>query len=91
MIATHATKAAVRYRYYVSQPSVHGEARTARLGSVSRVPAGEIEQAVVAAIKQRLRHQKSPTDSPQPIEFDRKFSAPWSCELRCRKTDWSSR
>ena len=31
--------AGVRYRYYVSQPSVHGEARTARLGSVSRVPA----------------------------------------------------
>jgi len=72
MIATHATKAGVRYRYYVSQPSVHGEARTARLGSVSRVPASEIEQAVVAAIKEQLRHQKSPTDSPQPIKFDRK-------------------
>jgi hypothetical protein len=72
MIATHATKAGVRYRYYVSRPSVHGEARTARLGSVSRVPAGEIEQAVVAAIKEQLRHQKSPTDRPQPIHFDRK-------------------
>ena len=72
MIATHATKAAVRYRYYVSQPSVHGEARTARLGSVSRVPAGEIEQAVVSALEERLRHQKSPTDRPQPIKFDRK-------------------
>jgi len=71
MIATHATKAGVRYRYYVSQPSVHGEARTARLGSVSRVPASEIEQAVVAAIKEQLRHQKSPTDSPE-IKFDRK-------------------
>jgi hypothetical protein len=72
MIATHATKAGVRYRYYVSQPSVHGEARTARLGSVSRVPAGEIEQVVVSAIKEQLRHQKSPTDRPQPIKFDRK-------------------
>ena len=72
MIATHATKAGVRYRYYVSQPSVHGEARTARLGSVSRVPAGEIEQAVVAAIKEQLRHQNSPTDRQQPIKFDRK-------------------
>ena len=70
MIATHATKAGVRYRYYVSQPSVHGEARTARLGSVSRVPAGEIEQAVVAVIKEQLRHQESPTDSQQPIKFD---------------------
>jgi len=71
MIATHATKAGVRYRYYVSQPSVHGEARTAGLGSVSRVPASEIEQAVVAAIKEQLRHQKSPTDSPE-IKFHRK-------------------
>jgi hypothetical protein len=33
MIATHATKAGVRYRYYVSQPGLHGEARTATLGS----------------------------------------------------------
>ena len=32
MIATHATKAGVRYRYYVSQPGLHGEARTARIG-----------------------------------------------------------
>jgi hypothetical protein len=72
MIATHATKAGVRYRYYVSQPSVHGEARTARLGSVSRVPASEIEQAVVAVITEQLRHQNSPTDRPQPIKFDRK-------------------
>jgi site-specific DNA recombinase len=31
MIATHATKAGVRYRYYVSQPGLHGEARTATL------------------------------------------------------------
>jgi len=37
MIATHATKAGVRYRYYVSQPGLHGEARTAKLGSISRV------------------------------------------------------
>jgi site-specific DNA recombinase len=58
MIATHATKAGVCYRYYVSQPSVHGEARTARLGSVSRVPACEIEQAVVSAIKE-VRSQGS--------------------------------
>jgi site-specific DNA recombinase len=51
MIATHATKAGVRYRYYVSQPGLHGEARTANLGSVSRVPAPEVEQAIVSAIQ----------------------------------------
>jgi len=43
MIATHATKAGVRHRYYVSKPALHGEARIAKLGSVSRVPPSEIE------------------------------------------------
>src|SRR6516165_7851186 len=38
MIATHATKAGVRYRYYVSQPALHGQTRTAKHGSVLRVP-----------------------------------------------------
>jgi site-specific DNA recombinase len=58
MVGTHATKDGVRYRYYVSQPSLHGEARTARLGSVSRVPAPEIEQAIVSAIQEYLSKQK---------------------------------
>lgn len=55
--ATHATKAGVRYRYYVSEPSLHGEARTATLGSVSRVPAAEIEQTIVSALQKRLRQE----------------------------------
>jgi site-specific DNA recombinase len=42
MIPTHATKAGVRYRYYVSTPVLHGEAKTVSAGSVSRVPAGDI-------------------------------------------------
>jgi hypothetical protein len=54
MIATQATKAGVRYRYYLSQPSLHGEARTAQLGSVSRVPAPDIEQAIVSALGKHL-------------------------------------
>jgi len=70
MIATHATKAGVRYRYYVSQPSLHGEARTAKLGSVSRVPAPEIEQVVISAVKERLTDQKSQTDCQKSIAFD---------------------
>ena len=28
MVPTHATKAGVRYRYYVSTPFLHGEAKT---------------------------------------------------------------
>jgi site-specific DNA recombinase len=54
MTATHATKANVRYRYYVSRPSLHGEARTADLGSVSRVPAEDIEKAVLSALRKHL-------------------------------------
>ena len=62
MIATHATKDGVRYRYYVSQPGLHGEARTAKLGSVSRVPVPEIEQAVVSAVLEQLSKQEHRAD-----------------------------
>jgi site-specific DNA recombinase len=54
MVPTHATKAGVRYRYYVSTPCLHGEAKTASAGSVSRVPAAEIEETIVKALKERL-------------------------------------
>ena len=37
MTPTHATKAGIRYRYYVSLPCLHGEAKTAKVGSVTRV------------------------------------------------------
>src|SRR6516164_8978367 len=63
MIATHATKAGVRYRYYVSQAGLHGEARTAQLGSASRVPAPEIEQAIISALRKHLNDEQ--------IRFDR--------------------
>jgi site-specific DNA recombinase len=33
---------------------LHGEARTAQLGSVSRVPAPDIEQAIVSALRKHL-------------------------------------
>ena len=70
MIATHATKAGVRYRYYVSQPSLHGEARTAKLGSVSRVPAPEIEQAAVSALKEQLSTREQPSGKREPGALD---------------------
>ena len=70
MIATHATKAGVRYRYYVSQPSLHGEARTAKLGSVSRVPAPEIEQAAVSALKDQLSTREQPSGKHEPSALD---------------------
>jgi site-specific DNA recombinase len=71
MIATHATKAGVRYRYYVSQPCLRGESRTAALGSVSRVPAPEIEQAITSALQKYVTEQSSGAyDRDDPIKFD---------------------
>jgi site-specific DNA recombinase len=63
MLATHATKASVRYRYYVSTPFLHGEAKTASAGSVSRVPAAEIEEAVVKSLKQHLATEQNNSTS----------------------------
>src|SRR5438132_4635140 len=54
MVPTHTTKAGVRYRYYVSTPFLHGEAKTASAGSVSRVPAADIEDTVVKFLKECL-------------------------------------
>src|SRR5258708_4215151 len=54
MIPTHATKAGVRYRYYVSTPCLHGEANTASAGSVSRVPAADIEDIVVKFLNEHF-------------------------------------
>jgi site-specific DNA recombinase len=54
MVPTHATKAGVRYRYYVSTPFLHGEAKTASAGSVSRIPAADIEDTVVKSLKEHL-------------------------------------
>jgi len=47
MIATHATKNRVRYRYYVSRPNLRGSASA---GSITRVPASDIEAVVIEAV-----------------------------------------
>ena len=58
MVPTHATKAGIRYRYYVSTPFLHGDAKTASAGSVPRVPAADIEEAIVKSLNQRLAARK---------------------------------
>ena len=71
MTATHATKAGVRYRYYVSQPGLHGEARMATLGSVCRVAASEIEHAIVSALREQITGQNAEaSDRDDPIQLD---------------------
>ena len=49
MSPTHANKAGVRYRYYTSQALLQG--RKADAGSVARVSAEEIEQAILKALR----------------------------------------
>jgi hypothetical protein len=66
MAATYATKNRVRYRYYVSLPYLRGLARSSS-SSVARVPAADIEAAVVEALTARLRDRNaSTTDQSGP-------------------------
>jgi hypothetical protein len=65
MVPTHATKAGVRYRYYVSRPCLHGEAKTAKVGSVTRVPATDIEDVVVRSLSLHLRSKSVPARNDQ--------------------------
>jgi site-specific DNA recombinase len=67
MVPTHATKSGVRYRYYVSLPHLHGESKTATVGSVSRIPATDIEDIIVKSLHKRLiaRKEKPSSDSTQ--------------------------
>jgi site-specific DNA recombinase len=59
MVPTHATKAGVRYRYYVSLPHLHGESKTALVGSVSRVPATDIENIIIDSLNKCPPKKKS--------------------------------
>jgi len=87
MIATHATKADVRYRYYVSQPGLHGEARTARLGSISRVSAPEIEQAIVVGLQRHLAaHSSKSYNGNHPNNFDHNALASLVSRIEIQRT-----
>jgi site-specific DNA recombinase len=62
MIPTHATKAGIRYRYYASIPVLNGEAKTAPAGSVTRVPAADVEDTVLKSLEAHLAaHQGGST------------------------------
>jgi site-specific DNA recombinase len=64
MIPTHATKAGIRYRYYVSLPHLKGESKTISVGSVSRIPATDIEDIIVKSVNEHLVAQHDqPTSS----------------------------
>ncbi|MEO7382660.1 MAG: recombinase family protein [Paracoccaceae bacterium] len=54
MTPSHANKAGVRYRYYVSQAVLQN--RKGDAGTISRVAAPDIETLVVAAVRRHLRN-----------------------------------
>src|ERR1700674_6078075 len=71
MVPTHATKAGIRYRYYVSTPFLHGEAKTASAGSVARVPAADIEHTVVKFLKEHLAAKRDESTTSAVLSEDR--------------------
>src|SRR6201747_2649630 len=77
MVPTHATKAGIRYRYYVSLPHLHGESKTASVGSVSRVPAPDIENTIVKSLNEHLIAQKDKPSSIVGQVGDRKAVRDW--------------
>jgi DNA invertase Pin-like site-specific DNA recombinase len=72
MVPTHVTKAGLRYRYYVSLPHLHGESKTASVGSVSRTPATDIEDVIVKSLYDHLIAQKDKPSSKATQVGDRK-------------------
>ncbi|MEA2939152.1 MAG: site-specific recombinase [Alphaproteobacteria bacterium] len=67
MAPTHATKNKVRYPYYVSQPHLRGET-TSPAGSVSRVPAADIEMVVRKTLAVHIANRNVPTANDNPID-----------------------
>jgi site-specific DNA recombinase len=60
MSPTHARKAGVKYRYYLSSALLNGAAQ--RAGSVARVPAAEVEAVVVKSVREHFRSQRAIDD-----------------------------
>src|SRR5258705_1159297 len=63
MIPTHATKAGIRYRYYASLPHLNVESKTVSVGSVSRIPATDIEDIIVKSVNEHLVGQHGQSSS----------------------------
>ena len=53
----------IRYRYYASAPVLNGETKTASAGSVSRVPAADIEDTIVKSLEKHLAAKRDGSTS----------------------------
>jgi site-specific DNA recombinase len=89
MSPTHTNKRGARYRYYVSHAVLQKKPQAP--GSVSRVPAAEIEALVVAALRSHLNAngagQQLPDDDRDLVErhLERVTLTPNEIELRLRQ------
>jgi site-specific DNA recombinase len=72
MIPAHATKAGIRYRYYISMPHLKGESKTVSVGSVSRIPATDIESIIVKSVNEHLlaKHNQPSSSSAHADDRD---------------------
>src|SRR5437868_6705919 len=61
MSPSHARKNGIKYRYYLSSVLLDG--RPTNAGSISRVPAVEIEALVVKAVREHLKLEESKDDA----------------------------
>src|SRR3984893_2746337 len=85
MIPTHATKAGIRYRYYVSLPHLKGESETASVGSVSRIPATDIEDLIVKSVNEHLVAQHGQPSSSTAQADDRNLMIVEQVRIDVRK------
>src|SRR5262245_45524374 len=60
MTPSHARRRGIKYRYYLSSALLQGQSE--RAGSISRVPAAEIEALVIRSIRERLKLSASADD-----------------------------
>src|SRR5207244_3440269 len=60
MTPSHARKRGIKYRYYLSSALLQGQSE--RAGSISRVPAAEIEVLVIKSVRERLKLSASAND-----------------------------
>jgi site-specific DNA recombinase len=81
MIPTHATKARIRYRYYASTPVLHGEAKTASVGSISRVPAADVEDTVLKSLTAHFASKQDGSASNSAPLTDREILAELVAEI----------
>src|SRR5262245_3681922 len=60
MTPSHVRKRGIKYRYYLSSALLQGQSE--RAGSISRVPAAEIEALVISSVRERLKLSASVDD-----------------------------